>query len=91
MNPGNIGGADRVQAVVKAAKARHLPIRIGVNSGSVEKHILEKFGGPTPEAMVESALYHVGLLNDCDFDDICISIKSSSVPNTCLLYTSRCV
>ena len=72
--------------VVKAAKARHLPIRIGVNSGSVEKHILEKFGGPTPEAMVESALYHVGLLNDCDFDDICISIKSSSVPNTMQAY-----
>lgn len=86
LNPGNIGGADRVQAVVKAAKARHLPIRIGVNSGSVEKHILEKFGGPTPEAMVESALYHVGLLNDCDFDDICISIKSSSVPNTMQAY-----
>ena len=61
LNPGNIGGADRVQAVVKAAKARRLPIRIGVNSGSVEKHILEKFGGPTPEAMVESALYHVGV------------------------------
>ena len=86
LNPGNIGGADRVQAVVKAAKERHLPIRIGVNSGSVEKHILEKFGGPTPEAMVESALYHVGLLNDCDFDDICISIKSSSVPNTMQAY-----
>ena len=76
----------RVQAVVKAAKERHLPIRIGVNSGSVEKHILEKFGGPTPEAMVESALYHVKLLNDCDFDDICISIKSSSVPNTMQAY-----
>ena len=86
LNPGNIGGADRVQAVVKAAKARHLPIRIGVNSGSVEKHILEKFGGPTPEAMVESALYHVGLLNDCDFDDICISMKSSSVPLTIAAY-----
>ena len=71
---------------MKAAKARHLPIRIGVNSGSVEKHILEQFGGPTPEAMVESALYHVGLLNDCDFDDICISIKSSSVPNTMQAY-----
>ena len=52
----------------------------------MEKHILEKFGGPTPEAMVESALYHVGLLNDCDFDDICISIKSSSVPNTMQAY-----
>ena len=87
LNPGNIGGADRVQAVVKAAKARHLPIRIGVNSGSVEKHILEKFGGPTPEAMVESALYHVGLLNDCDFDDICISVKCSDVPLTMRAYT----
>ena len=59
LNPGNIGGADRVQAVVKAAKERHLPIRIGVNSGSVEKHILEKFGGPTPEAMVELSLIHI--------------------------------
>ena len=86
LNPGNIGGADRVQAVVQAARARHIPIRIGVNSGSVEKHILEKFGGPTPEAMVESALYHVGLLNDCGFDDICISIKSSSVPDTMRAY-----
>ena len=84
LNPGNIGGADRVQAVVKAAKARHLPIRIGVNSGSVEKHILEKF--TTPEAAVESALYHVGSLNDRDFDDIRISIKSSSVPNTVQAY-----
>ena len=86
LNPGNIGGADRVQAAVQAARARHIPIRIGVNSGSVEKHILEKFGGPTPEAMVESALYHVGLLNDCGFDDICISIKSSSVPDTMRAY-----
>ena len=81
LNPGNIGGA-----VVEAAKARRIPIRIGVNSGSVEKHILEKFGGPTPEAMVASALYHVGLLNDCGFDDICISIKSSSVPDTMQAY-----
>ena len=71
---------------MQAASARHIPIRIGVNSGSVEKHILEKFGGPTPEAMVESALYHVGLLNDCGFDDICISIKSSSVPDTMRAY-----
>ncbi|MDO4270109.1 MAG: flavodoxin-dependent (E)-4-hydroxy-3-methylbut-2-enyl-diphosphate synthase [Eubacteriales bacterium] len=86
LNPGNIGGADRVHAVVQAAKERRIPIRIGVNSGSVEKHILEKFGGPTPEAMVESALYHVGLLNDCGFDDICISIKSSSVPYTMSAY-----
>ena len=83
---GNRGGAERVRAVVEAAKARRSPIRIGVNSGSVEKHILEKFGGPTPEAMVASALYHVGLLNDCGFDDICISIKSSSVPDTMQAY-----
>ncbi len=86
LNPGNIGGADRVQKVVEAAKARNIPIRIGVNSGSVEKHILEKYGSPTPEAMVESALYHVGLLNGCGFDDICISIKSSSVPDTMKAY-----
>lgn len=86
LNPGNIGGADRVHEVVRAAKARRIPIRIGVNSGSVEKEILARFGGPTPEAMVESALYHVKLLNDCNFDDICISIKSSSVPDTMRAY-----
>ena len=86
INPGNIGDDDRVKAVVDACQQKNIPIRIGVNSGSVEKHILEKFGGPTPEAMVESALYHVKLLNDCDFDDICISIKSSSVPNTMQAY-----
>lgn len=86
LNPGNIGGEDRVEAVVKAAKARKIPIRIGVNSGSVEKHILEKFGSPTPEAMVESALYHASLLEKFDFEDICISIKSSSVTNTMKAY-----
>lgn len=86
LNPGNIGGTDRVQAVVAAAKARKIPIRIGVNSGSVEAEILKKYGAPTPEAMVESALYHVGMLNDCGFDDICISIKSSSVPHTMQAY-----
>ncbi|WP_283674810.1 flavodoxin-dependent (E)-4-hydroxy-3-methylbut-2-enyl-diphosphate synthase [Butyricicoccus sp. Marseille-Q5471] len=86
LNPGNIGGADRVHAVVQAAKERGLPIRIGVNSGSVEKELLERFSGPTPEAMVESALHHVKLLNECSFDDICISIKSSSVPSTMQAY-----
>ena len=86
INPGNIGGEKNVRILADCVKAHHIPVRIGVNSGSVEKHILEKFGGPTPEAMVESALYHVGLLNDCDFDDICISIKSSSVPNTMQAY-----
>lgn len=86
LNPGNIGGAERVHQVVRAAKERNLPIRIGVNSGSVEREILAKYGGPTPEAMVESALYHVDLLNDCNFEDICISIKSSSVPDTMRAY-----
>ena len=86
INPGNIGSDDRVRAVVNEAARRGVPIRIGVNSGSVEKEILARFGGPTPEAMVESALYHVSLLNKFDFDDICISIKSSSVPYTMRAY-----
>lgn len=79
LNPGNIGGADRVQAVVKAAKERHLPIRIGVNSGSLEKEILAKYGAPTAEALVESAMGHVQMLEACGFDDIVISMKSSDV------------
>ena len=86
INPGNIGADDRVRAVANEAARRGVPIRIGVNSGSVEKEILARFGGPTPEAMVESALYHVSLLNKFDFDDICISIKSSSVPYTMRAY-----
>lgn len=86
INPGNIGAEERVKAVAEACRAKHIPIRIGVNSGSIEKHILEKYGSPTPEAMVESALYHVSLLNKYDFDDICISLKSSSVPTTMRAY-----
>lgn len=86
LNPGNIGGEDRVERVVAVAKERNLPIRIGVNSGSVERHILQKYGAPTPEAMVESALYHAGLLEKFGFYDICISIKSSSVPSTMQAY-----
>lgn len=86
LNPGNIGDDERVREVVKAAKARSIPIRIGVNSGSVEKTILEKFGAPTPEALVESAFYHVKLLQDNDFDDICLSMKSSSVADTMRAY-----
>ena len=86
INPGNIGADERVRAVANEAARRGVPIRIGVNSGSVEREILAKFGGPTPEAMVESALYHVSLLNKFDFDDICISIKSSSVPYTMRAY-----
>lgn len=79
INPGNIGDDDRVHEVVKACQAKHIPIRIGVNSGSVEKSILAKYGAPTPEALVESALYHVRLLEKFDFTDIVISIKSSDV------------
>ena len=79
INPGNIGGMDRVKAVVDACRARSLPIRIGVNSGSLEKEILEKYGSPTPEALVESARGHAALLERFDFDDIVISIKSSDV------------
>ncbi len=79
INPGNIGSDDRVHEVVKACRAKRIPIRIGVNSGSVEKSILAKYGAPTPEALVESALYHVRLLEKYDFTDIVISIKSSDV------------
>lgn len=79
INPGNIGGLDRVKAVVDACRARNLPIRIGVNSGSLEKELLAKYGSPTPEALVESALNHAALLERFDFDDIVISIKSSDV------------
>lgn len=79
INPGNIGDESRVKAVAQACKAKNIPIRIGVNSGSLEKDILAKYGSPTPEAMVESALYHASLIEKFDFDDIVISIKSSNV------------
>lgn len=79
INPGNIGSEDGVKAVADACRAKNIPIRIGVNSGSLEKRLLEKYGSPTPEALVESALEHVKLLNKYDFDDIVISIKSSNV------------
>lgn len=80
INPGNIGDDDRVKAVVKACQQKNIPIRIGVNGGSLEKHILARYGAPVPEAMVESALYHVRLLEKFDFDNIVISIKNSNVP-----------
>lgn len=86
INPGNIGGEDRVEAVVKACRAKNIPIRIGVNAGSLEKNLLAKFGGITPEALYESAMGHVRLLNKFDFDDICISVKASSVPLTIAAY-----
>lgn len=79
INPGNIGSMDKVKLVAKACQEKNIPIRIGVNSGSVEKDILAKYGSPTPEALVESALSHVRLLEQCDFTDIVISIKSSTV------------
>ena len=79
INPGNIGDKSRVRAVVKACKSKNIPIRIGVNSGSLEKELLEKYGAPTAEALVESAMRHVSLLEKNDFDDIVISIKSSDV------------
>ena len=79
INPGNIGGSDHVRAVAQACRERGIPIRIGVNSGSVEKEILAKYGAPTPDALVESALYHASLLERFDFTDIVLSIKSSDV------------
>lgn len=79
INPGNIGNDERVEAVVNACKEKHIPIRIGVNAGSLEKHILEKYGYPTWEGMIESAKYHVDLLEKLDFHDIVISLKASSL------------
>ena len=93
INPGNIGSDENVAAVARECKTRGIPIRIGVNSGSVEKHILKKHGGPTPEALVESALYHVSLLEKCDFYDIVLSMKSSDVVSTVRAYelaSERC-
>lgn len=86
INPGNIGSDDRVKAVADICREKRIPIRIGVNSGSLEKHILAKYGAPTPEAMVESAMYHAALLEKFDFNDIVISIKSSNVPTMIAAY-----
>lgn len=86
INPGNIGSSDRVRAVVNACKEKHIPIRIGVNGGSLEKALLEKYGEVTAEALVESAFGHIRLLEECDFHDICVSLKSSSVPITMEAY-----
>ena len=86
INPGNIGDADRVKAVAQACAGKNIPIRIGVNGGSLEKELLAKYGGPTPEALVESAFGHIKLLNRWDFDDICVSLKTSSVPGTIAAY-----
>ena len=86
LNPGNIGDRNRVKEVVKAAKARQIPIRIGVNAGSLEKHLLEKYGYPTAEAMVESAFGHIAILEEMDFTDIVVSLKASDVAMTVEAY-----
>ena len=86
LNPGNIGGEEKVKAVVKAAKAAHIPIRIGVNAGSLDKKILAKYGDVTPEALVESAMEHVRILEDLDFHDLKISLKAHDVPLTLAAY-----
>ncbi|MCR5137494.1 MAG: flavodoxin-dependent (E)-4-hydroxy-3-methylbut-2-enyl-diphosphate synthase [Oscillospiraceae bacterium] len=86
INPGNIGGEEHVRAVAEACRERRIPIRIGVNAGSLEKPLLEKYGHPCAEALVESARGHIDLLLKYDFDDICLSLKSSSVPLTVAAY-----
>ncbi len=86
INPGNIGSEERVKAVADACRARHVPIRIGVNGGSLEKPLLEKYGGVTAQALAESAMGHAALLEKFDFTDICISVKCSSVPVTVAAY-----
>ena len=87
INPGNIGGEENVKAVADACRARNIPIRIGVNGGSLEKELRAKYGGVTAEALVESAMGHVALLNKFDYDDIAISVKCSDVPLTMAAYT----
>ncbi len=86
INPGNIGSPDRVKAVADECGSRNIPIRIGVNGGSLEKELLEKYGAPTPDALCESALGHIKLLEDCKFYDIALSIKSSNVSSTVEAY-----
>ena len=93
INPGNIGGDDRVQAVVEVCKEKQIPIRIGVNGGSLDKKLLEKYGHPTAEALVESAFSHLELLEKQGFYDTCVSMKSSTVPTmvaAARLFRSRC-
>ena len=93
INPGNIGGEDRVKAVVDVCKERKIPIRIGVNGGSLDKKLLEKYGHPTAEALVESAFEHIALLEKYGFYDTCVSMKSSTVPTmvaAARLFRSRC-
>ena len=93
INPGNIGGEDRVKAVVDVCREKHIPIRIGVNGGSLDKRLLEKYGHPTAEALVESAFEHLELLEKYGFYDTCLSMKSSTVPTmvaAARLFRSKC-
>ena len=93
INPGNIGGEDRVKAVVEVCKDKHIPIRIGVNGGSLDKRLLEKYGHPTAEALVESAFEHLELLEKQGFYDTCVSMKSSTVPTmvaAARLFRAKC-
>ena len=93
INPGNIGGEDRVKAVVEVCRDKNIPIRIGVNGGSLEKHLLEKYGHPTAQALVESALWHLELLEKHGFYQSCVSMKSSTVPTmvaAARLFRERC-
>ena len=87
INPGNIGSHERVRAVAETCREHHIPIRIGVNGGSLEKPLLAKYGGVTVQALVDSAMGHVQLLNDCGFDDICLSVKCSHVPTNMAAYS----
>ena len=87
INPSNIGSHERVRAVAETCREHHIPIRIGVNGGSLEKPLLAKYGGVTAQALVDSAMGHVQLLNDCGFDDICLSVKCSHVPTNMAAYT----
>ena len=87
INPGNIGSQERVRAVAEACRRHHIPSRIGVHGGSLEKPLLEQYGGVTAQALVDSAMGHVRLLNDCGFDDICLSVKCSHVPTNMQAYT----
>lgn len=93
INPGNIGGEDRVRAVVDVCKDQRIPVRIGVNGGSLDKALLEKYGHPTAQALVESAFSHLELLEKCGFYDSCVSMKSSTVPTmvaACRLFREQC-
>ena len=87
INPGNIGGEEKVKAVADICRQKNIPIRIGVNGGSLEKPLLAKYGGVTAQALVDSAMGHVQLLNDCGFDDICLSVKCSHVPTNMAAYS----